>query len=193
MLGKISKLEQLPQICSLISDGFPAQLPWSFLLGVLLNASTIPPTRCPNGPQWPIKTQVAAILRNTGWWFAWDVVHLLKKKIPVRKGGSITPYESCCSLLGESNISKLVVGEPRQICNIGFRSSCACISVIWKSVSKATVTWVRWGNPLILGNLRTKSLSWTFRPFWNARIPRKLFEPYLWDPWNPPLPGRKIS
>lgn len=187
--------------CTLISDGFPAQLFWSFFGGLaerFFNFTYQVPQWSAVGNQNPsCYNPMEYIL--VGDLLGMFIVHLLKKKIPVRKGGSITPlrimtrFDGHCSLLGESNISKLVVGEPGQICNIGFWSSCACISVMWKSVSKATVTWVRWGNPLILGNLRTKSLSWTFRPFWNARIPRKLFEPYLWDPWDPPLPGGKIS
>ena len=59
---------------------------------------------------------------------------------------------SChCSLGDESNIegSKLVVGNlTGQICNMKkpALSSCACISVMWKSVSKATVT-SQWSAP----------------------------------------------
>ena len=166
-------------------------------LGVLLNASSISPTRCPNGPQWAIKTQVATILWNTGWWFAWDVhCSSSQKENPGKKRWQYNPPTNHDEIWWPLLIAWRIEHLKKKYLGVKVGRSGT-----WTNLQH----WIPVLMGLHLGHVKKclqshRDLSaspswaiWMFPPFWGPKNARKPFQgPTFWGPaLNPPLPGLK--
>ena len=197
MVSKSSKWGCFPSKWpkGLINGGYTNYL----LAGLILQVTGAPSAVANQNPSWCNPTEYCLVICLGCSFFIFSKRKSWLEKIPLRKGGSITPlrimtrFDGHCPIawriehLKKKNIwgSKLVVREPGQICNIGFRSSWACISVMWKRVSKATVTWVpTQAHPEPQTFNRRPSEG--FRHVWGPKIARKLFK-------GPPLGVRPLT